>query len=402
MPNKKNTDINIYKREESKFWYYKFCVNGKNYNRSTKQTQKHLAQRVANEEFEKALASNAGIKPEISIKEALGKYLEHLESLNKRKEISDRFLVDCKNYSSKLLGKVRTKRRIIVEIDPLCLPTTKLSQISKNDINRLITSRRKNNSVNGRPHSEQAIKLELNCLKATLNEMNALGYATPHINWQIDLKAVSGSKRKNRYFTKEEEALILNELDPRKRELKSKPCTLYYQQQLDNFHFMIGLLDTGLRYSELQCLMIKSIDFEKKAICITRKKKKGDEKNKQSVIPLLDRFCNILKERSKTWTENQEYAFLNRAGTSHRNYSSTAIQRAIDKVGCNDDPAKEKATIHTTRHTFISRLLQLGYTSNQIAEWIDIDPRLIGRSVYGQFETGPLLNDMAKTMNARK
>jgi integrase len=183
-----------------------------------------------------------------------------------------------------------------------------------------------------------------------------LGYKA----FECESPEVKRNKHRLRYLTIEEEARLLNELDPRlKRKGLADPgerSESYVRMLQDNYDFVVLLLDTGARLNEIAKLQWKYVDLDKGVIHLWRPKVQNE-----SIIKLSERAWSIMNRR----VENKlnDYVFTNRYGTTAK-VSVMSIRKAIDRAGL------EGVTVHTFRHSFASRLIQNGASLYEVKEML--------------------------------
>ena len=138
------------------------------------------------------------------------------------------------------------------------------------------------------------------------------------------------------------------------------------------FHrFFVFLLNTGLRLGEAQSLTWQDIDFNKKIVSVNKtasvivnRDEDADTKTKTVIdtaktahsmrdVPMNKIVENILRAQ-KSKSLNDVFVFSSSAGTllSARNITR-AYKIALEQVGLPDS-----FTVHSTRHTFATRLLE--------------------------------------------
>jgi integrase len=180
-------------------------------------------------------------------------------------------------------------------------------------------------------------------------ETAALGYATPRIDYPKRLKV----KKKTRVFSPEEEVALLNYL-------ASSP------RLHDSYDLVVFLLDTGARINEALTTTWDDVDLEEKRLRIIRHKTKT-----QTILGITNRLHAALARRFQkdTHRPGNNYVFKNGDASGHRRYSDVASKRAFAVTGINsaENVARlGKATIHTFRHHFISKLTANGLSPQQI------------------------------------
>ncbi|MEW6090943.1 MAG: site-specific integrase [Pseudomonadota bacterium] len=194
---------------------------------------------------------------------------------------------------------------------------------------------------------------------------------------------------KLRYFTPDEEAAILAELDPNRPvpwrarngstgTYRPEPGSLVYQQMQDNYDLAVFLLDTGARYSEagtVPWVCIDTIHWE----WIDLYRSKNDTETR---LTMTDRLREVLQRRRLGPGGNGAYIFpsyCEEGADAPRGKSTRALRAAISRAGCNEPPLVKRygrATVHTFRDTFASRLVQNGVTLYEVQHLLGhSDPR---------------------------
>jgi integrase len=182
-----------------------------------------------------------------------------------------------------------------------------------------------------------------------VTETEALGYATPRIDYPKRLKV----KQKTRVFSPEEEVALLDHLS-------SSP------RLHDSYDLVVFLLDTGARINEALTTTWDDVDLEGKRLRIIRHKTKT-----QTILGITDRLHAVLERRFQEDTSGPDnnYVFKNGDAAGPRRYCDAAIKRAFAATGINapENVARlGKATIHTFRHHFISKLTANGLSPQQV------------------------------------
>ncbi len=114
------------------------------------------------------------------------------------------------------------------------------------------------------------------------------------------------------------------------------------------------VLHIPLRADNLCNLKWSYIDFDKKILTIPRKLMKVKDLNFDDFkMPLTDEVINILKEQ-QLFTAHQEWIFL---GTNNRDpINNESPNRALQRMGFNDDKKGRKIRLHGFRGTFRSMI----------------------------------------------
>lgn len=111
------------------------------------------------------------------------------------------------------------------------------------------------------------------------------------------------------------------------------------------------VLHVPLRANNLINLTWKQINFDNQLLIIPREQMKNYNKNLPDfTMPLSDEVINILKEQH-AFTQNRKYIFMGNNGT-HINKDTP--NRALKRLGFNDEKEERKQRLHSFRGTFRS------------------------------------------------
>lgn len=163
------------------------------------------------------------------------------------------------------------------------------------------------------------------------------------------------NNKRERFFTEEEEALLLREL------AKRSPMT----------HDMAMMsVDTGARWSELAKLTWQNVDLKTETVRLVGTKA-GDNRTAHIATK---RVLDMLKRREKANTEQEPekspYVFPARGGGMQQQVNRVCF-RTIQELGLNDAATdnSQRLSFHSLRHTCASRLAMAGvplYTIKEI------------------------------------
>lgn len=311
--------MKLFKRTGSPFWWYDFAVKGKRYRDSTK---RHIAQReealqVMADKYRQVMDHQQfGRKPEITLEEAFDKTIKTVEGNTRTSyELAKRKWCGPGKWWSLPKGIL-------------------LSELTDHHIE---DHRQERQREGLRPNS---INVELRVLLRVTNLL-AKRYAT---NQDVDIKLVKGFVR-TRFLTEQEELAILNSL-------KDKAGSPAYDKAHDLFLFLV---DTGTRFGEALNARWADLNLPKKRFEVWRQKTR-----KVSLVPMSQRVADMLVRRS-----NQKAPF---EATSR---AVRLLRQVIDEE-CNQDPRlvaqRGKATIHSLRDTYASRMVSNGLTLHELAK----------------------------------
>lgn len=339
--------MGLQRHPNSANWYYCFQIKGKRYYGSTGTPNRTTALQVERDVRAKAhAASFLSVTETISLKDALSRYCFSRQSR--------RSLAGLEALSRKLLGYTYDNRAHRPDTCFGLNGDVHLHNVTTRTLDRLVSERRSEGNA------EQTIKHEVGLLRATCNEMRRLGYRTnPDIAWPR-----FKTKSRVRYLDPSEESALLTALAPTtilgvstSTEALSDHKRQILDMCQDNLDLVIFLMDTGCRYSEAATIPWTSIDLDAKTVHLFRSKVQNE-----SFLHMTDRLHHVLVRRFES-KDTGMHVFQNQAGGA-RGYATNAIRKAIDRAGLNrPDVIKAKggrATLHTLRHTYASKLVRKG------------------------------------------
>jgi integrase len=317
----------VNKRSNSRFWYIQFQFNGKTYLKSSKTTDKQLAEQLEIQ-WRKQLfeQSQFGIKPPIGLAEAFQLYSDSKRSIASHRHLH-RWALRSAAFFSQLVH----------------LHDLQTSHVERFRLN-----------LESRCYSAQMIKHIMNIIGGTIKYAKKMGYRTP----EIELPSVRLPKGRLRYLTFDEEQRFLQAIDPA-RDVKGlapydKRIPAMREQMQDLYDLAILLLDTGARLAEIATLEWARIDLDHKTIGLWRPKVQNE-----SVLYMSDRVFAVLSRRFPGRTT--PYVFTSKAG-GPRNSTTHVFQRAFKRAGL------EGCSAHTLRHTHATRLIQHGLNLYEVKE----------------------------------
>ena len=321
--------MSIVKRGNSKSWYIQFQYRGKTYIRSSRTTNKKLAEQMEVEMKAKLHAQQyMGVKERITLRDAINEFSKSKQGTSNHRNL---------NFNS------RTAYRL--------LPVNKyIDELTSSDLERFKRDRM-NEGV-----KEQTVKHNINLIRCAWKLARKLGY---QVN-DLEFPTVKLSKISLRYLSIDEERKFLECLDPRRggrglrpydeRDLKTK------QAMDDAYDLVILLFDTGARYSEIANIQWSRINLNDRTINLWRSKVQNE-----TTLYMSDRVYEVLLRRSISKNKNSVYVFENRKG-GPRGYVSQSIRKALRNAGLGD------CKIHTLRHTHATRLIQNGMNLYEVKE----------------------------------
>lgn len=317
----------ILKRKGSKYFYIQFQYGGKNYIKSSKTTDKVLAERLESE-WRKQLIEQyqLGVKPTIDTLEAFKAY-----SASKKNIISHYVVNQWSMRAAEFLSHI-----------------PKFHQLQSRDIERFKVE------IERKAYSNQTIKHAMNQIGGAIKYAKRMGYQVP----EVELPSIKLSRGRLRYLSVEEEQRLLAAIDP-KREVKGLASyddrIPRIKNQMQDVHdFIILLLDTGARHGEICTLEWSQINLDQRSIALWRSKVKNE-----SILFMTDRVFEVLLRRHAN--RNSKFVFTNSNGEARKHINMT-FHKAFQRAGLPD------CTAHTLRHTLATRLIQNGMNLYEVKE----------------------------------
>jgi len=126
------------------------------------------------------------------------------------------------------------------------------------------------------------------------------------------------------------------------------------REMQDIYDFVILLLDTGARHTEISTLKWESVNFDDGTIRLWRPKVQN-----QSVLFMSHRVRAVLTSRKQV--ASGPFIFTNSKGDA-RQYLAAPFRKAFDRAGLPNCSA------HTLRHTHATRLIQNGLNLYEVKE----------------------------------
>ncbi len=321
--------MGLVKRNNSKFWYAQFQINGRVYIQSTKTADKKLA-----EQIEVKLKSEILHGQSFGIKESIKVHL-WIEKFLKAKQT----LAIYQHY-----------RRYGLIVKRIFGPDVHLDKITVRDVERF------RQQLELKQLKPATVSHHIAFLKAALNYARKAGYNVP----DIYIQSVRQSPHRLRYLNAEEERRLLESLNPY-REIKTQPPYVdrsdHFNRSLhDQYDFVVTLLDTGARHSEITVLEWSAIDLEARTIRLWRPKVRN-----QSILYMSERLFQVLSRRHEDRNPDIPYIFHTKDGRP-KAYCSTTARKIFNRVGLED------CSFHTLRHTLASKLVQNGMNLYEVKE----------------------------------
>jgi integrase len=319
--------MSVIKRGNSQYWYIQFQLTGRTYIRSSRTTNKKIAEQMEVEWKAKLHAQQfLGKRERVSLGDAIRTFMATKQR--------------TPNYPNHHAQQIAIERLMGVR--------KPLDELTLHDLERF----RRDREAEG--VGAQTLKHSFNLIRGAWKHARKLGYATA----DLDFPQVRLPKYRLRYLSDAEESRLLKELDPKREGNGLQPFQIRIAElkrtMQDAFDLVVVLLDTGARYTEIASIKWTQIHLDQREIHLWRPKVQNE-----TILYMTDRVHAILKRRSAT--RDGPYVFRNKKG-GPRGYASQAIRRALHRSGLTD------CTIHTLRHTLASRLVQNGMSIYEVRE----------------------------------
>ena len=317
----------VTKREGSKYYYIQFQYDGRTYIKSSKTTDKLLAQKLESQWRMQLIEHHQlGIKAPLEIPKAFQLYSNSKTDIGSHK----RTVGYCNDAIKYWFG------------------FTYIHQIQTKEIEQY------KNDLHARGLSNSSIKHKLQHVGAAIKYVKKLGYQVA----DIEMPRIKVTKGRLRYLSHDEERRLLLEIDPyRETKWMAKYENRHEEllRQMHDFHdIVILLIDTGARQGEICLLEWEKIDLEKRSIVLWRPKVRNE-----SVLYMSDRVFEILNRRHQSRTT--KFVFNSKSGQARKHITNT-FRNAFERAGI------EGCTAHTLRHTHATRLIQNGMNLYEVKE----------------------------------
>lgn len=358
--------MSVFKRSDSKYWWYKFTFNGKRYQRPTKVANKRKAETIE-AAFRTRLANGeVGIEemdPAPALSEFSKKFIKHVETQHASKPETIRFYAN------------RMKR--LLEWEPL--QTAKLDRIDAGLIARYISQRRNVDKV-----GIVSVNREL----ATLRRALHLAEEWKVIRRAPKVKLLPGEPGRDWVLEPQAEQAYLAACPPLLRDVA------------------VLLLDTGLRVGEALALEWSAIHLQ--PVGAARhgwlEVREGKSKAAQRAVPITTRVKGMLSERQtaskSNWVFPGDSPDLPVLGTSLAHMHAKVCRPGKGKSRLYKFPAQ--FVLHSLRHTALTRLGEAGadaFTIKTLAGHSSV--AISQRYVHPTPETVELAYDRLEALNRK-
>lgn len=306
--------MNLYRRKPSPFWQASTTIGGKNHRWSTKCTNKGEAATQAAEHIKTLSSEGRRGKPRITLHAACVAYLKTMGHSNDHRNLKTRV---NKLFGLEGWGHIHHLSKDLWIDELTTAHVTRLRE-------QRLAEGLKPNSVN----------LEIRVLQRVYNlcKKEWLYAVEPDVMFKV-LK----TRFKTRYLSGPEEQRVLNLLSS----TDTRPTDLF-----------MFLIDCGCRLGEALSLQWHDVDMERGMITLFRSKTQS-----HTTVGITDRVRAMLGVRQQSISGELVFPHMDRP--------IKAVRAAINAV-CNTDQQTierhGRATIHSLRDTFASRLVQDGFS----------------------------------------
>ncbi len=204
-------------------------------------------------------------------------------------------------------------------------------------------------------------------------------------------KKLKGGGVKVRFLTNEEQAALLDALDPKQPWFREK------RKAQDNYDFVTMLLHTGAREQEIGGMQLSQIDQAAGTVTVIRSKGGNDTTLTMSraVTEVIARrmvAAEAEPDRGATGLHGRVgngYLFPERAGAR---YNNEWFIRACKRAKLKD------VTLHTLRHTFATRMLKASLSLNEVQHLLG-HKNISSTMVYAHLVPNLTANRAAEVLN---
>ena len=309
----------LVRRNNSKFWYAQFQIEGRTYVKSTKTSDRKTALKI---ETKLRSDAHAGVLLNQRKKTTFG------EALNQ--------FVEARKATASY-NNLKSRRKVLLTIISSGTPLHAVDTHTVEQLKQVLIDR---------GYLPQTLKHYINNVMGTIRAARKNGY---HIT-DVEVPSVKISGHKNRFLSVEEENRLLAELTPHDSKTRYRVCSVYsrtqYRKQQDNYDLVILLLDTGARCGEIGTLEWSQVNLESKTINLWRSKVENE-----SVLFMTDRVHEVLQRRFRVHIDatsvqtaehscsnvpvQPQYVFQDDDGQP-KGYRNCAIRKAFDRAGLHD------------------------------------------------------------------
>ncbi len=226
-----------------------------------------------------------------------------------------------------------------------------------------------------------------NTMVVTVAYWNAVVRFAEQQKWTtaVKLPRLTQLKTRLRYLTHEEEAGLFQAIDPAAK--YPGKCARTDKARQDNTDLLLALIHTGCRYREIARMTWAQIDLQGRKLRVHRLKGGVD-----NTMVMSEKLHATLTQRKAAAAD--EWVFP----TKRRHNNNYAwLRGALRRAGIPDDAGR--ITIHTTRHTFASRMLASGLSLVEVQGLLG-HRNIQSTMVYAHVESGAVAEKAARVLDA--
>jgi integrase len=313
--------MSVFKPAGTKYYSCRFMINGKLVIRSTKTANKGQAKQFETQLRHRIYQETMlGARPAITLQEAFEQHLTSKQDTKSHRLIAQQLTVLARHFNGQ----------------------QHLHELENHHLNRLVFTFRE------AALADETIRLYLSRMRSVVKTAEQLGYRVPVVQYP----KLERRQRRVRFLTKAEEQRLLQELDPDQRRQGFGGVDRERMQDLRDF--VVCLLDTGCRQSEIGQLTWKCVDFTTNTVQVFREKT-----GREDVLLMTERVQDILRRRSENKGDDK-FGFCDK-DSGPRKYRAEALNGAYQRAGI------DVKGFHVLRHTHASRLAQAGVSLYKIS-----------------------------------
>jgi integrase len=336
--------VNVYRRENSKFWQCSTFMNGRNYRVSTKEDGLAQAKEFAEDWYLdlKGKLKRGELKAGKLFKFVAERFIDEFEIITQ----GQRSPVYVENH----------RRRLKLYLIPF-FGNTPVTEITPGMVQDYRIHRAKN-SVKGTPPARSTMHQEIVCLRQVLKTAHRHGWL-PYLPNIAPPYKTSGKIVHRAWFSPDE----YKRLYEATRERAKNPINERWRKACENMHdFVLFMVNTGLRPDEALRLEFRDVsivndqDTNERILEIEVRGKRGVGYNKSmpgAVMPF-----KRLKERNKGEPTDRIFPSLQRE----------LFNTILGELNLKTDRDGQRRTAYSLRHTYICLRLMEGADIYQIAK----------------------------------
>lgn len=309
-------------RQPSGIYRIQFCLNGKNFVKSSKTSNKKLAETMEAQWRTKLHGERyLGDLEEITVRQLIDDYLKLPLAENTKRNAGYFFEMFAKEVDLNVKASEFDQKQILKHVQKRIREGTK----------------------------PQTVRVQLLYLSGAWSDGNKEIYNIP----TLKLPPLPLPPMKTEILIDADEDKLFHYLE-HVRKFKGNAVAEFRNEIHDLF---VTLLDTGMRCNEVCRLEWNKIDFSTGMIEIFRKKN-----GVPSLIKMSNRLQVVMQRRAEN-KNHEKWVFTNGDMTTHRRDATGYMNHVLKKAGV-------PATVHLMRHTAASRLLRAGFNLVELKEFL--------------------------------